>query len=322
MKSQMDFFDTFVMGEKKTGVHIILDAANFFFRSQFGYSWANEQDPDNPVAHVFGSISMLLAIYRKLPLGAKPSLYVAKEGFPKFRYDILPQYKGKRKEKNQSRPGNLGVHLEEKEFQVLFKKVWGEYFQVLQYLPSSWYHHPELEADDVIASLVWKIQEIHPEDKIWVVSSDQDLWSLVDDQVSCIRTNSEFVTPEVVEQKYGVGPEHIHLWKTIFGDSSDNIPKVPRVRKKVVTPLILKSDDLDDFFGLVEEDSFEGSQKEKEKILSFREQAYQNWRVTQLQEIPSLNTESQYEGNRHALCNYLLAKHCPSLVEESHILFT
>ena len=91
---------------------------------------------------------------------------------------------------------------------------------------------PKVEADDVIATLaVMGSQQGMP----MVISSlDKDLMQLVEDPlVKMMNTmNNQIYDVAGVEEKFGVYPNQIVDYLAIVGDTSDNIPGVPKVGPK------------------------------------------------------------------------------------------
>lgn len=85
-----------------------------------------------------------------------------------------------------------------------------------------------IEADDVIATLA-----IQARSKGWHVlisTGDKDMAQLVDEQITLINTMSNLVLDRAgVMKKFGVPPERIIDYLALIGDSSDNIPGVPKV---------------------------------------------------------------------------------------------
>ena len=91
---------------------------------------------------------------------------------------------------------------------------------------------PKVEADDVIATLaVMGSQQGMP----MVISSlDKDLMQLVEDPlVKMMNTmNNQIYDVAGVEKKFGVHPNQIIDYLALVGDTSDNIPGVPKVGPK------------------------------------------------------------------------------------------
>ena len=102
-----------------------------------------------------------------------------------------------------------------------------------------------VEADDVIATIVKIAKE---EGYSCVISSlDKDLMQLVEDPaVSMINTmtNKKFNEKDVIE-KFGVKPSQIRDMLALVGDSSDNIPGVPKVGQKTAAKWLNEFGDLE-----------------------------------------------------------------------------
>ena len=88
-----------------------------------------------------------------------------------------------------------------------------------------------VEADDVIGTLA---RQAAAEGRPVIISTgDKDMAQLVDGQVTLINTMTDTTLDrEAVIGKFGVPPERIVDWLALVGDTSDNIPGVPRVGPK------------------------------------------------------------------------------------------
>ena len=102
-----------------------------------------------------------------------------------------------------------------------------------------------VEADDVIATIVKIAKE---EGYSCVISSlDKDLMQLVEDPVVSMintMTNKKFNEKDVIE-KFGVKPNQIRDMLALVGDSSDNIPGVPKVGQKTAAKWLNEFGDLE-----------------------------------------------------------------------------
>ncbi len=97
------------------------------------------------------------------------------------------------------------------------------------------------EADDLIGTLSVKAVENGLE--VVLVTGDKDLMQLVDEGVTMLspgRTRDQWdrITPDEVVKKWGVEPERITDLLGLMGDTSDNIPGVPKVGEKTAAKLI------------------------------------------------------------------------------------
>ncbi|MBJ80841.1 MAG: DNA polymerase I [Myxococcales bacterium] len=95
------------------------------------------------------------------------------------------------------------------------------------------------EADDIIATLCKNgLSENY---EVTVVSGDKDLMQLVSSEVALFDPmKDKFYGREDVQEYFGVYPEHVLDVLALAGDSSDNIPGVPKIGKKSAAKLILE----------------------------------------------------------------------------------
>ena len=88
-----------------------------------------------------------------------------------------------------------------------------------------------VEADDVIGTLCQ--QAAASGINVLVSTGDKDLAQLVNDNVTLINTmNDSVLDRDGVEAKFDVYPEQIVDYLALVGDTSDNIPGVPKVGAK------------------------------------------------------------------------------------------
>jgi DNA polymerase I len=110
-----------------------------------------------------------------------------------------------------------------------------------------------VEADDVIGTLCRQCAGKNL--KVLVSTGDKDMAQLVDENVTVVNTMTGSVLDrEGVKKKFDVYPEQIIDYLALVGDSSDNIPGVPRVGAKTaakwlneygtVEEIIAKSDSI------------------------------------------------------------------------------
>ena len=91
-----------------------------------------------------------------------------------------------------------------------------------------------VEADDVIATLAR--QATRAGLQTLVSTGDKDMAQIVNDQVNLVDSMQDrHLDVAGVEQKFGVVPEDITDYLALIGDTSDNIPGVPKVGPKTAT---------------------------------------------------------------------------------------
>ena len=127
-----------------------------------------------------------------------------------YRMSMHEEYKGTRKKPQ-----------EEEEI-----KKYEDFFAVLNSLPEELDEEVlkfrGVEADDVLA---WITQNISSQyDHTWVVSSDRDLYQLVDENISIFNIfGRKEVTLQTLQEDFEVSPSEYMLSRIIEGDKSDNI---------------------------------------------------------------------------------------------------
>jgi DNA polymerase-1 len=102
-----------------------------------------------------------------------------------------------------------------------------------------------VEADDVIATLVRTAKD--KKVKAVVSSLDKDLMQLVEDPGTTIMNTMthQIFNEEKVFEKFGVKPNQIRDMLALVGDTSDNIPGVPKVGQKTAAKWLSEYKNLD-----------------------------------------------------------------------------
>ncbi|WP_026526543.1 DNA polymerase I [Butyrivibrio sp. VCD2006] len=145
---------------------------------------------------------------------------------PTFRHKIYPEYKGTRK-----------AMPEELREQVPLMK------EVLDSMNICRMEKPGLEADDILGTIAKRGEREGME--VRLVSGDRDLLQIATEHI-CVRipktkagkTEIENYFAKDVEELYKVNPIQFIELKALMGDSSDNIPGVPKVGEKTAIELM------------------------------------------------------------------------------------
>ena len=88
-----------------------------------------------------------------------------------------------------------------------------------------------VEADDVIGTLA--VQAAENGRSVLISTGDKDMAQLVSDSITLVNTMTETVMdPGGVTEKFGVRPDQIIDYLALVGDTSDNIPGVPKCGPK------------------------------------------------------------------------------------------
>tara|TARA_Y100001937_G_scaffold42749_1_gene60504 strand:- start:6846 stop:7688 length:843 start_codon:yes stop_codon:yes gene_type:complete len=127
-----------------------------------------------------------------------------------YRMDMHEEYKGTRKKPQ-----------DEDEI-----KKYEDFFAVLNDLPDQLDEEVlkfrGVEADDILAWITQNVSDKY--EHTWVISSDRDLYQLVDDNVSIFNIfGRREITIESMREDFDVSPSEYMLSRIIEGDKSDNI---------------------------------------------------------------------------------------------------
>src|SRR3712207_4609430 len=97
---------------------------------------------------------------------------------------------------------------------------------------------------------------------VLVVTGDRDAFQLVSDRVTVLYnargvSDMRRMTPEDVQEKYGLSPAQYPEFAALRGDPSDNLPGVPGLGEKTATKLIQQYGDVGNLVDHVDERSEE-----------------------------------------------------------------
>ncbi len=143
---------------------------------------------------------------------------------PTFRHKAYPEYKATR----EKMPEELREQLPR-----LREVIEAMHIPIIEV--------PGYEADDALATLARKAADQGIE--VYLATGDKDLMQIISPQIkmSNLRrdgTGIEIIDPAKVREKMGVPPEQIVDYLALVGDSSDNVPGVPKVGKKRALELL------------------------------------------------------------------------------------
>ena len=257
---------------------MIVDAYNQFIR---GYI----VDPSkNPNGSPIGGIRTFVNILNKLTREIRPDLIVLVwdgKGGSKKRRAMNKDYKGGRK---PPRTNWSQVGMDEND--VIDNKVWQQ-MRVIEYLnqtPIIQFMENLVEADDVISYV--KNSSTFTEWQKVIVSADKDFIQLLDDKTILHRPiQKEYLNKNTVVEKFKIHPTNFALARAIVGDSSDNLPGVPRVGLETVAKRFpfLKQEQTHYLSSVLEECRRpENKQKVYASILESKELIESNYNIMQL----------------------------------------
>jgi DNA polymerase-1 len=111
------------------------------------------------------------------------------------------------------------------------------------------------EADDIIATITKRAEKEGAE--VLICTGDRDSFQLVTDQTTVLypkRGVSEMarMTPDAVQEKYGMSPDQYPDFAALRGDPSDNLPSIPGVGEKTAAKWVVEYGSLTQLLSQVE----------------------------------------------------------------------
>jgi DNA polymerase I len=203
---------------------LLVDAMNTFLRS---FAIINHMNPKG--AHIGG----LTGFLKSMGYGIKQTqptrviIVFEGEGSTNNKKNLFPDYKGNRKLK---RITNFDGFLNQEDESASIETQLLRLVEYLQCLPIDLVAIDRAEADDTIGYLATRFQD---KNDVVIMSSDQDFLQLVNNKITVYSpTKKKIYTPEKIREEYGVTPQNYLQMKILLGDSSDNVPGVPKLGPK------------------------------------------------------------------------------------------
>jgi len=205
------------------------------------------------VTAVYGFTNNLLALLDREKPDLLAVVYDSRE--PTFRHHIYQEYKATR----EKMPDELAQQLPRMD-------------EVLQVLGIPKLILPGYEADDIIGTVAARAETEGYE--VYLVTGDKDYYQLVRENVRFYNNtkgvdNIRILGPSDVVEVFGVPPEQVIDVLGLAGDSSDNVPGVPKVGPKTAVKLVEQYGSLEAVLNHAEE----VGGKIGENLREFREQA-------------------------------------------------
>ena len=136
-----------------------------------------------------------------------------------------------------------------------------------------------VECDDVVASYVRNYEKAHD---IVISSFDSDFFQLISESVSVIRYRGDcsvICTPSYIRDRFGVSAPQYADYKSLVGDTSDNIKGVPGVGPKTAAALITEYGSVE---GVIEASEHIARRSVRESITESIDRIRLNYRLIKL----------------------------------------
>lgn len=256
------------MSDTPNNTIILIDTPNLAFRMFFAMERTNMRTTGGtPTWATYGCLKAIFDLLDKVKPKAIAAAYDCKE--PTFRHKEYEEYKA-------NRPDEMP---EELQVQWPFIREGLEAFEI------PIYELPGYEADDVIGTLAKKAADEGT--NVLILTGDRDSFQLVNDKIKVLVPSKgelkEYGKQEVFDY-WGIYPEQVIDFKSLAGDSSDNIPGIKGIGEKTAAKLLTEYGTLENIF----KHSSDIQQKAlKEKITNGEKSAYMSKRLaTILTDVP------------------------------------
>ncbi len=211
---------------------MVVDGHSLAYRAFFALPVENFTTKDNQHTNaIYGFLSMLVNLIKaEQPTHMAIAFDTSRHS---FRTDEYPEYKATRSETPQEFRGQIPLLqdcLAAMSIPVLTKEGF--------------------EADDILATL--STQGAAEGYDVLVVSGDRDTIQLVTDDVTLLYPSVQGVSqlkrydPTTVHERYGVRPEQYPDIAALVGETSDNLPGVPKVGEKTAVKWLTQFGSLDE----------------------------------------------------------------------------
>src|SRR6186713_1861448 len=214
---------------------VLVDGSSYLYRA-FHALPPLSNSRGEPTGAVLGVLNMLLKLVKETPHGLMAVVFDASGRT--FRDDLFAEYKANR----TPMPDELRAQV-------------APLIDAVEALGLPLLRVDGVEADDVIGTLACQASA----DGIRVIIStgDKDMAQLVDERISLVNTMSDTSLDRAgVKAKFDVYPEQIIDYLALVGDTSDNIPGVPKVGPKTAAKWLNEYQTLDAL--LANQDRIEG----------------------------------------------------------------
>ncbi len=217
---------------------LLLDGHSLAYRAFFALPVENFSTSTGQHTNaVYGFTAMLINVLRdEQPTHLAVAFDVSRKT---FRADAYADYKANRSKSPDEFQGQVSLIKE-----------------VLQALRIPWLEKDGFEADDIIGTLA--TQAMADDFEVLICTGDRDSFQLVNDRTTVIypmRGVSEMkrMTPEAVQERYGVPPHRYPELAALVGETSDNLPGVPGVGQGYAAKWINLYDGLDNVIARADE---------------------------------------------------------------------
>ena len=250
---------------------LIVDGHNLLFQMFYGMPARIVNDQGKAIQGTLGFVGALLKIIRMV----EPThITVLFDG----------EHENDRSSHNPDYKANRIDYSETPEEDNPFSQL-NDVYAALDFLGIKHAETTSCEADDLIAGYALTYGN---ESEIIISSFDSDFFQLITDQVSVLRYRGKdtvICTPEYIKEKYGITPTQYADFKSLTGDTADNIKGADKVGLKTAASLLHEFGTLENI--LVNAENIK-KPSVKESIIRNTERLKTNYKIIKLGNTASL----------------------------------
>ncbi len=235
---------------------LLVDGNSMLNRAFYGLPDMTTTDGRHTGA-ILGFLNIVLRVVDEI--GATHLVVAFDMKHPTFRHEMYKEYKGTRHA--------MPPELAEQSPRIR---------EVLKTMHVTTVEMQGFEADDILGTLSRKGEAEGYE--VVLLSGDRDLLQLATEKIMVKLPKTKGGKTVVldyfakdVEAEYGVTPQIFIDMKGLMGDSSDNIPGVPKIGEKTAAKLLAEFGSMDGLYAHIDELK---PSKNKDNLIEFKEQAY------------------------------------------------
>lgn len=255
---------------------LIIDGSNLLFQMFFGMPARIVNGQGKAIQGTLGFVGAMLKVIRMV----EPThMVVIFDGeHENNRCELDAAYKANRADYS-------AVREEENPFSQL-----PDVYEALDYLGIKYIETTDCEADDLIAGYALAFGR-HTE--VTITSFDSDFFQLITDRISVLRYRGEktmICTPKYIMEKFGILPEQYADFKSLVGDTADNIKGAEKVGVKTAAQLLREFGTLENM--LVNAEKIK-KPSVRESVIRNAEKLRVNYKLIKLEDTVSLPFSEQ-----------------------------
>ena len=270
--------------------NLLVDGSNLLFQMFFGMPARIINEQGKAIQGTLGFVGALLKIIRRISPTHVAVLFDGESYNP--RVDLDADYKSNREDYSQ-------VAEEENPFSQL-----PDIYAALDFLGICHAETEDCETDDWMAGYVRKYtaesDSLEDAPEIVISSFDSDFFQLISDKVTILRyrgENSVLCDRTYLQDKFGIIPERYADFKSLTGDTADNIKGADKVGPKTAAQLVNEFGSLEEVIVRAEEIK---KPSVRESIKQNAERLRKNYRLIKLtgaEVLPFVLNEMEWEDS-------------------------